>query len=86
MFTVFLNGVTQEKTIGDPMKYLLILLMMCAPCYAQEVKKDKKGRTVIVLDEKQSKECEKYGCLITPLNQLEQVVIDIAKHMCGQRI
>ena len=53
---------------------------------AQEITKDSKGRTVITLDEKQSKECEKQGCFILPSSVIEYLVKEYAAQLCGKKI
>ncbi len=67
-------------------KVLCVALSICScVAFAQEIKKEN-GKTVIILDEKESAVCEKYGCIIVPMPVIEQLVKETASYMCGKKI
>lgn len=70
------------------MKYLILAVVMFAPySSAQEVTVNKDGSVTLTLSKQEADKCKNGGgCVVIPVNELEPIIRETAKMMCGKSI
>lgn len=88
MFTASLNGLKPALTIGEKMKYLPFLLMLYAlSLQAQEVKQNPDGSVTLTFSKQEADRCKNGGgCVVMPVSDLEPIIRETAKYMCGKSV
>jgi hypothetical protein len=68
------------------MKKLLLILLLSAPSYAQQVQVNPDGSVTLTLSKQEADRCKNNGgCVVIPINDLEPIIRDAAKNMCGKK-
>ena len=61
-------------------------MMLSAPCYSEEVKLNPDGSVTLTFSKQEAELCKNSGgCLVIPLNELEGIMREAAKNMCGKK-
>lgn len=70
------------------MKYLLLPMMLYAlSSQAQEVKVNPDGSVTLTFSKQEADKCKNGGgCVVMPVNDLEPIIRETAKMMCGKSI
>lgn len=70
------------------MKKLLLILLLSAPySQAQEVKVKPDGSVTLTFSKAEAGKCKNGGgCVVMPVSELEPVIRETAKMMCGKSI